>query len=127
MDLIPQSRQANPPGYKSKEKSDVISGEHNSGTATYIVYSTSNLITNNVVATYKLSTSWGHISDTESSKNELYEIREKELENLVGKKKFHLLDRESRMLLINIVGVIDYGISIDIEKTLKYSIYNEKS
>lgn len=126
MELIPQSQQANPPGYKIKEKSDVISGEHNSGTSTYIVYSTLNLITDNVVVTYKMPTSWGHISDTESSKNELYKIREKELENLVGKKNFQLLDKESRDFLIKVVGVIDFGVPIDIKETLQYSIYNDE-
>ncbi len=65
-------------------------------------------------------------SDTETSrKEEEYKLKERELEMLVGKKEFKSLDKETKDLLINVVGVLEFDVPIDIKKTLEYSIYDE--
>ena len=44
---------------------------------------------------------------------------------LVGRRKFESLDKESRDLLIDCAGCIDFGFPIDIEKTFKYDPYGD--
>jgi len=55
-----------------------------------------------------------------------YELdKEEKLVKLIGQELFQALDQESRELLLNIVGALDFGVPIDIKKTMSYSIYDE--
>jgi hypothetical protein len=55
-----------------------------------------------------------------------YELdKEEKLVKLIGKELFQALDQESRELLLNIVGALDFGVPIDIEETMNYSIYDD--
>lgn len=52
--------------------------------------------------------------------------RQAELVTLIGKDKFGRLDDESRYFLAKIVGSLDFGVRIDIDKTLGYPFLNEQ-
>lgn len=58
--------------------------------------------------------------------SEIYEIKEREWIELVGKEEFQSLDKELRDFLINTAGMFDLGFSIDIKKAYKYSIFDNE-
>lgn len=57
---------------------------------------------------------------------DIYSVKEKEWEDLVGKKDFQSLNKQTRDFLVNAAGMIDLGFSIDIKKAYRYSPYEDE-
>lgn len=122
------TEQPNFPGIVGEEQKNITKDKLNIYTFTYSWGSTLNRLSNSNIEDWIVFNAFDKPECEQSTftELELYRMKEKEWHELIGKKKFQSLDKESRDFLIGSAGVIDFGVSIDIEKAFKYSIYDEE-
>jgi hypothetical protein len=110
----------------TQEKIDSSSEIRKSGLSFQTISSTYDFPFNYNYIKYRPALTIVSSSDTESQKEDIYKIKEKEWHDLVGKEKFESLDKRLRNFLINAAGLFDLGFPIDIKKAYNYSIFDDE-
>jgi len=126
MELLKESKPTETYGAITQEKTTSSSEIRESGLSFQTISSTYDPLFNYFPITYQPFLTIVISSDTESSKEHIYKIKEKEWHDLVGRERFESLDKKLRDFLINAAGLFDLGFPIDIKKAYKYPIFDDE-